>query len=133
MCPEILQRPPVLINHGTFERDVRNDEGISSFPIARGNWKASSRETGLRHARVMRDFPSRKSGNPRLSIKKIKKFPIYYIRYDSNLIVTENDFSPHKRTFRGYLISRKTIYPLRKCSCLHHRNVITLLSCRRHR
>lgn len=87
----------------------------------------------MRHARVMRDFPSRKSGNPLPSIKKIKKFSIYYIRYDSNLIVTENDFSPHKRTFRGYLISWKTIYPLRKCSCLHHRKVITLLSCRRHR
>lgn len=49
---KILQR--VLISHGTFERD----EGISSFAIVRGNWKASSEETRLRHARVMRDFPS---------------------------------------------------------------------------
>jgi len=47
------------INKPQYIRDVRGDEGISSFPIARGNWKASSEETRLSHARVMRDFPSR--------------------------------------------------------------------------
>jgi hypothetical protein len=50
---KILQRRQVLINHDAFERDVfGDDEGISSFPTARGNWKTKWEETTLRRARA---------------------------------------------------------------------------------
>lgn len=68
---EILQRCQVLINHGTFERDVfGDDEGISSFPTARGNWKAKWEETTVRRARGrQQDFLSRRSEDPPSSFR----------------------------------------------------------------